>query len=343
MLTGATPVGGEYDGPGVTGGMFIPGDAGVGVHTLTYTYVDENGCEATCEFIVTVNPVPEVQCPPDMIVCIDAAAMELTGGLPEGGTYSGDGVVGGMFNPAAAGALYHAITYTYTSEADCVNSCVFGITVVDCDDGDPCTLDVCDPATSECSHVAVNCDDEDPCTEDRCVPETGACAHVQICEGEGEPVEGEGEAIQPSLDITKTADKTSYSTVGEVITYTIVVTNTGNCVLTDVNVVDALTGLDTVIASLAIGASETFTETYVVTEADLEAGRVLNSVTASARDPEGDILEDSAERDVPADEVSCCEDFDIWDPGNLFLGALALLVLFIASLYLGGGELPVKF
>ena len=103
-LSGATPAGGDYDGPGVTGGVFIPENAGVGAHTLTYTYVDENGCEASCEFIITVNPVPEVQCPPDMIVCIDAAPVELTGGLPEGGSYSGDGVVGGIFSPAAAGA-----------------------------------------------------------------------------------------------------------------------------------------------------------------------------------------------------------------------------------------------
>ena len=203
------------------------------------------------------------------------------------------------------------------------------------DDEDACTIDSCDPATGTCLHEAVDCDDEDPCTEDRCVPGTGACEHVQICEGEGE-------VIQPSIDITKTADKTEYTTVGEVITYTIVVTNTGNCVLTDVSVKDPLTGLDTVIPSLAIGASQTFTETYAVTQADITAGEVLNAVSTSGRDPEGRILEDSAERDVPAKETKCCEDFNILDPANLFLGALALLALIIASLFLGGGELPVK-
>jgi hypothetical protein len=46
----------------------------------------------------------------------------------------------------------------------------------DCDDGDPCTIDICDPITGECSHVQMNCDDEDPCTEDTCVD--GVCVHT---------------------------------------------------------------------------------------------------------------------------------------------------------------------
>ncbi len=50
-LGGGTPVGGVYTGPGVTddgNGMtysFDPAAAGVGVHTLTYTFIDGNGCE----------------------------------------------------------------------------------------------------------------------------------------------------------------------------------------------------------------------------------------------------------------------------------------------------------
>ena len=49
-LGGGTPTGGVYSGPGVTddgNGMtysFDPATAGVGVHTLTYTYTDGNSC-----------------------------------------------------------------------------------------------------------------------------------------------------------------------------------------------------------------------------------------------------------------------------------------------------------
>jgi PKD repeat protein len=44
-LTQATPTGGEYSGPGVVDGWFYPETAGVGTHTITYTYQDEIGCE----------------------------------------------------------------------------------------------------------------------------------------------------------------------------------------------------------------------------------------------------------------------------------------------------------
>ncbi|MBV1923514.1 MAG: T9SS type A sorting domain-containing protein, partial [Flavobacteriaceae bacterium] len=44
-LTGGDPVGGEYSGPGVSGGIFDPAVAGVGIHIITYSYMDVNGCE----------------------------------------------------------------------------------------------------------------------------------------------------------------------------------------------------------------------------------------------------------------------------------------------------------
>ena len=42
----ATPTGGVFDGPGVTGTTFSPSGAGVGVHTLTYSFA-QNGCTAS--------------------------------------------------------------------------------------------------------------------------------------------------------------------------------------------------------------------------------------------------------------------------------------------------------
>lgn len=43
-LTGGLPIGGEYAGPGVTNGVFDPAIAGLGMHTITYTYTDVNFC-----------------------------------------------------------------------------------------------------------------------------------------------------------------------------------------------------------------------------------------------------------------------------------------------------------
>jgi hypothetical protein len=56
-LTGGTPVGGTYSGPGVDDGMFDAAVAGFGTHTITYTY-EENACESFAEATIVVdNPV----------------------------------------------------------------------------------------------------------------------------------------------------------------------------------------------------------------------------------------------------------------------------------------------
>ncbi|MCC5922119.1 MAG: DUF11 domain-containing protein, partial [Cyclobacteriaceae bacterium] len=77
---------------------------------------------------------------------------------------------------------------------------------------------------------------------------------------------------------------TTFNAVGDVITYEIVVTNSGNVTLTNVEVVDPLTGLTETIASLAPGVSETITTTYTVDQDDLNAGQVDNTATATDSD-----------------------------------------------------------
>ena len=49
---------GTFTGPGIIGGTFDPGVAGVGTHTITNTIVD--GCGGLATFDVTVNPLPTV-------------------------------------------------------------------------------------------------------------------------------------------------------------------------------------------------------------------------------------------------------------------------------------------
>ena len=55
-LTGGTPEGGEYSGPGVTNGIFDPMAAGLGEHTITYTYTDVNLCTNSESKVITVTP-----------------------------------------------------------------------------------------------------------------------------------------------------------------------------------------------------------------------------------------------------------------------------------------------
>src|SRR6185503_12032833 len=58
--------------------------------------------------------------------------------------------------------------------------------------------------------------------------------------------------------------------VGDVLNYTVTVTNTGDVELTNVQVTDPLTGLSLTIASLKTGASQTFNTSYTLTQADLD-------------------------------------------------------------------------
>ncbi|MGM0479190.1 MAG: T9SS type A sorting domain-containing protein [Bacteroidota bacterium] len=53
-LTGS-PQGGTYSGTGVTGNEFDPDAAGVGMHEITYSYTDGNGCENTATQMITVD------------------------------------------------------------------------------------------------------------------------------------------------------------------------------------------------------------------------------------------------------------------------------------------------
>ncbi len=59
-LTGGTPSGGIYSGPGTNSTSFNATTAGEGTHTLTYTYTDANGCSNSTMVDITVNPIPVV-------------------------------------------------------------------------------------------------------------------------------------------------------------------------------------------------------------------------------------------------------------------------------------------
>ena len=54
-LTQGTPSGGSYSGTGITGVVFTPSAAGLGIFPVTYTYTDINGCENTASGMITVD------------------------------------------------------------------------------------------------------------------------------------------------------------------------------------------------------------------------------------------------------------------------------------------------
>ena len=99
--------------------------------------------------------------------------------------------------------------------------------------------------------------------------------------------------LDTTLNVTKTSDVPDgqKAALGQTITYTIKVQNAGNVPYTNVKVEDPLTGLTSTIETLAVGETRTFTTEYVVTEADVLEGHVLNTATATGdeiKDPKSD-------------------------------------------------------
>jgi large repetitive protein len=89
-----------------------------------------------------------------------------------------------------------------------------------------------------------------------------------------------------SATITKTASRTSFSAVGQQITYTIAVRNTGTQTLSNIAVTDVLdSAFSCSIPTLAPGVVSTLCQfSHTVTQADLNAGKVDNTARAASPD-----------------------------------------------------------
>jgi uncharacterized repeat protein (TIGR01451 family) len=95
-----------------------------------------------------------------------------------------------------------------------------------------------------------------------------------------------------------------YAQPGETISYQFIVTNTGNVTLTNVDITDSVGGVTIIggpIASLAPGAvdSTTFTGSYAVTQADIDAGNFYNLAEVCGTPPTGPDVCDDDPHDEP--------------------------------------------
>lgn len=123
---GGTPATSSEQNPSVT--YATPGDYDV---TLTVHDGVFTETQVMSNYII-VSPYPSTTLDPFEIACVDWPELELTGGLPEGGEYSGDYVEDGIFHPAEAGLGDHLIIYSYTNAAGCEASAEQYITVESC-------------------------------------------------------------------------------------------------------------------------------------------------------------------------------------------------------------------
>lgn len=123
------PSGGTFSNPVVNNDQFNPSVAGLGNHTVTYSYTDGNGCFQDTSHSTIVNALPIIKIDSlDNAYCENANAVTLFGS-PPGGTFSGAGIAGNTFDPAVAGVGTHVITYEYTDTNACVNTTTQSVTV----------------------------------------------------------------------------------------------------------------------------------------------------------------------------------------------------------------------
>jgi len=102
--------------------------------SYTVAVTNPAGCSSapSTAIEIFVKQLPIVTLASFISVCNTATAFALSGGLPSGGMYSGQGVSNNQFNPAVAGLGTFPITYRFTNSDGCSAAATENITVTDC-------------------------------------------------------------------------------------------------------------------------------------------------------------------------------------------------------------------
>jgi gliding motility-associated-like protein/uncharacterized repeat protein (TIGR01451 family) len=132
--------------------------------------------------------------------------------------------------------------------------------------------------------------------------------------------------------------------VGETISYVFIVTNTGNVTLYNITLEDPLPGIiisGGSIAELTPGEVDdtTFTAEYTVTQADINAGKVINQAIATGETGDGDEVTDTSDDPNDPTDTDINGDGDPDDPTVTILpNVLGTFIIFNAVSPDGNGE-----
>ena len=111
-----TPSGGSFSGLGVSSNQFLATTVGQGIYTVTYTYMNSNGCVNTATSDIQVLPSPNIFLNlPMAVLCENDPAFSASGGYPSGGNYFVDGVASTQINASALSVGMHELKYIYTN------------------------------------------------------------------------------------------------------------------------------------------------------------------------------------------------------------------------------------
>ncbi len=212
-------------------------------------------------------------------------------------------------SPTSGVKVGDVVTYTFTG-TNTGSVSVHGVTVTDpmsglsaisCTPATPATLAPNATITCHATHTVTQAD-----------VDAGSIVNTATIGGldpSGAPVTNTAGATvttdnSASIALSKAATPTSNVGLGDVVTYTMTATNTGSVSLHGVTVTDPMPGLSALTCTpaaggtLAAGATMTCTATHTVTQADVDAGTIVNTATVDALDPQNVPVNDSASRTV---------------------------------------------
>lgn len=122
-------------------------------------------------------------------------------------------------------------------------------------------------------------------------------------------------------------DGDGYAQVGETITYGFSVENTSSQTLSNITITDPLITVNGSLASMLPGVidSTTFSGTYTLTQADIDAGEVINTATVTGTTPQDDSVSDEDTHTEPLPIFRAVVQVPVNNPWALLLLGLIMI------------------
>lgn len=124
-----TPPGGALSGIATAGNQFNPNEAGVGNHTVSYSFTDNNGCSNSIPIQVEVVGIPQLSVNVPTTLCVNDPPIDLIGN-PPGGNFLLNGSAATTLNPQDLGIGSHTIYYEVFDDFGCYNSDEFVLEII---------------------------------------------------------------------------------------------------------------------------------------------------------------------------------------------------------------------
>ena len=125
----ATPAGGTFAGTGVENGTNFNPSIAVGANAITYQFIDGTNCINTATQTINVEANPVVTFGNYNPLCSNGTQINLSNGLPVGGTYTGAGIGNNQFTPSTSLIGINNAVYNYVSPNGCTGNALGTITV----------------------------------------------------------------------------------------------------------------------------------------------------------------------------------------------------------------------